>query len=194
MYLYTPGQQSVSSTEGAVQREAQQCPYSELGLWATATLCCRQDTRGPRDCSNTHVNTNNAATDCYRTNTKMCVLSLPGRLSFQGGIFPSANKRSPSSLLWEHSCAQSLGNIAVTALQTFLYRLFKGSLRLSSAEQDVGLLEHEPAACPCSTESQEHPELYHKKHCQKVSGGDPHPLLSTGETSLECCIHIWAPE
>lgn len=124
----------------------------------------------------------------------MFVLSLAGRLSFQGCTFPSANKRSPSSLLLEHSYVQSLGNIAVSALQTFKYRLFKRSLRLSSLEQKVGLPEHEPAVCPCSKKSQEHPELYYKKHCQKVSGGDPCPLFSTGETGLEHCIQVWAPQ
>lgn len=108
----------------------------------------------------------------------------------------SLNKQKgklPSSLPLEHSCLQSLGN-TVTALQTLLYRLFKGSVRLSSAEQEAGLREHEPAMWPCSTESQEHAELYHKKHCQKVTGGDAHPLLSAGETGLERCVHVWAPQ
>lgn len=124
----------------------------------------------------------------------MFVLSLPGRLPFQGCTFPSANKKSPSSLPLEHSYVQSLGNTAVTALQTFKYRLFEGSLRLSSVEQEVGLLEHEPAVCSCSKKSQEHPQLYYKKHCQKVSGGDPRPLLSTGGTCLEHSIQVWAPQ
>lgn len=178
LFINTWSAPSYTSTEVAVQREGQRCPYSrvaEAALWATLTLCCRQDMRGPRDCGSTHADTSNAATDCYWNNTKMCVLSLPGRLSFQGCICPSASKRSPSSLPLEPSSVQSHGNAAVTALQTFLYRLFKGSLRLSSAEQEVGPLEHEPAVCSCSIESQEHPELYYKKHCQKASGGDPRP-------------------
>ncbi|KAK4827787.1 hypothetical protein QYF61_021740 [Mycteria americana] len=30
--------------------------------------------------------------------------------------------------------------------------------------------------------------------CQQVEGGDPSPLLSTGETLLECWVQFWAPQ
>lgn len=195
LFINTWSAPSYTSTEVAVQREGQRCPYSrvaEAALWATLTLCCRQDMRGPRDCGSTHADTSNAATDCYWNNTKMCVLSLPGRLSFQGCICPSASKRSPSSLPLEPSSVQSHGNAAVTALQTFLYRLFKGSLRLSSAEQEVGPLEHEPAVCSCSIESQEHPEHTTKSTARRPVEGIL--ALSTGETGLEHCVQVWAPQ
>lgn len=30
-------------------------------------------------------------------------------------------------------------------------------------------------------------------HCQQAEGGDPFPVLSIGETHLECCVHFQAP-
>ena len=42
---------------------------------------------------------------------------------------------------------------------------------------------HESAMCPCSTENQPDSGLHQKKHGQQIKGGDPAPLLCTGETS-----------
>ena len=42
---------------------------------------------------------------------------------------------------------------------------------------------HDPAMCPHSSQSQLYPELHQKKRGQHVKGGDPAPLLCTGEAS-----------
>lgn len=127
--------------------------------------------------------------------TLKCVvyLCLAG-CHFKDAFFPQQTKgKAPIIAAFRAQLPTEPWEHAVTALQTLLYRLLKGSLRLSSAEQEAGLREHEPAMCPRSTESQEHAELYHKKHCQEVTGGDAHPLLSAGETGLER-VHLWAPQ
>lgn len=66
--------------------------------------------------------------------TLKCVfyLWLAGR-HFKGAFFSSANKRSPSLLL-EHSCVHGFKSIPVTTVSnsTFMYRFFKGSVRLPS--------------------------------------------------------------
>ena len=43
---------------------------------------------------------------------------------------------------------------------------------------------HEPAMCPHSPESQQYPGLCQGRHGQQVKGGDPAPLLCTGESML----------
>lgn len=48
--------------------------------------------------------------------------------------------------------------------------------------------------CPCSMEDQQPPYLHETEHCQQVMGGDPSPLLSPGETHLECWVQRWAPK
>ena len=53
-----------------------------------------------------------------------------------------------------------------------------------SAEGTDGWLDvHEPALRLCSPVSLPYPGLHQKKHGQQVKGGDPVPLLCTGETS-----------
>ena len=42
--------------------------------------------------------------------------------------------------------------------------------------------------------TQKPPGLRREERCQQVKGGDPSPLLSTGETCPECCIQRWAPQ
>ena len=42
---------------------------------------------------------------------------------------------------------------------------------------------HEPVVCPRSSESQPYLGLHQKKCGPQVEGGDPAPLLCTGETS-----------
>jgi len=42
---------------------------------------------------------------------------------------------------------------------------------------------HDPAMCSHSPESQSYPGLHQKHHGQQGKGGDPVPLLCTGETS-----------
>ena len=44
-------------------------------------------------------------------------------------------------------------------------------------------MEHEPAVCPCSPESQPYPGLNQKKHDEEVKGVDPAPLLCAVEAS-----------
>jgi len=43
--------------------------------------------------------------------------------------------------------------------------------------------EHQPAMCLCCKEVKWYPWLHQTKYCQQVKGGDPSPLLSTGEAS-----------
>jgi len=50
-------------------------------------------------------------------------------------------------------------------------------------------VDHEAAICPCGRGSQHQAE-----NCQQVRGGDPSPLLSTGETALECWVQSCAPQ
>jgi len=38
--------------------------------------------------------------------------------------------------------------------------------------------------CPCCKEGKRYPGLHYTKYCKKVEGGDPSPLLSTGEATL----------
>lgn len=75
----------------------------------------------------------------------MCILSLGGRMSFQGYTFPSTNKMSPSSPL-EHSYVLSFISIPVTIVfnSTFMYRYFKRPLKFLSFEKEAGLVEPEP--------------------------------------------------
>lgn len=37
-------------------------------------------------------------------------------------------------------------------------------------------------------------ELYQQECCQQVEEGDPSPLLSPGETRLECWVQCWAAQ
>lgn len=118
---------------------------AEFCLWTTVTAHHRQNICGPRVCGNTHADKNNTATDGYWNSTKMCILSLGGRVSFQGYTCSSTNKRSPSLPL-EHSYVCSFKSIPATIVfnSTFMYRYFKRPLKLLSFEKEAGLVEPEP--------------------------------------------------
>ena len=51
-----------------------------------------------------------------------------------------------------------------------------------------------PAIHPCSKKGQQPSGLPKREHHQQVKGGDPSPILSTGETHLEFCVPFWAPQ
>ncbi|GAB0188186.1 ADP-ribosyl cyclase/cyclic ADP-ribose hydrolase 1-like [Grus japonensis] len=59
-------------------------------------------------------------------------------------------------------------------------------------EDPGGHAEREPPMCPCS-KGQWYLGLQ-EEHWQQSKGGDPSPLLSTGETHLECWVQFWAPQ
>jgi len=75
------------------------------------------------------------------------------------------------------------------------YQYKMGDVRTehSPAEKDLGdgkmdmssgwEAGHEPVMYPCSPESKPQPVLHQKKCSQQIEGGDPAPLLYTGETS-----------
>ena len=70
----------------------------------------------------------------------------------------------------------------------YQYKLGDVQTERSLTEKDPGgsggwQAGHEPAMCPCSPESQSYPGLHQKKCGQWVKGGDPAPLLCTGEAS-----------
>ena len=75
------------------------------------------------------------------------------------------------------------------------YTLGHDWLESSSAEKGVGVqqVDHEPATCPCNKEGQCQPGLSEEERCHQVKGSDPSPLLSIGETHLECWVQSWAP-
>ena len=70
------------------------------------------------------------------------------------------------------------------------YQYKPGDVRMEHrpAQKDLGVLMdgkagHEPAVCPHSPESQLYPGLHQRKSGEQVEGGDPAPLLCSGETS-----------
>lgn len=48
--------------------------------------------------------------------------------------------------------------------------------------------------CPCGNGGQQPPGLHQAECCQQVRAGDSVPLFSPGETPLECCAQLWAPQ
>ncbi|GAB0189934.1 hypothetical protein GRJ2_001458700 [Grus japonensis] len=67
------------------------------------------------------------------------------------------------------------------------YRLGEEWIESSPKEKDLGVLIDEKLnmswqCCACSPESQPCPGLHQKKCGQQVEGGDPAPLLGSGET------------
>ncbi|GAB0191964.1 hypothetical protein GRJ2_001661700 [Grus japonensis] len=79
------------------------------------------------------------------------------------------------------------------------YSLGMAWLESSSSEKNLGCpggrqLECESAMCPCSKDGQQHRGLHWRAHRQQVEEGDPSPLLSAGETQLECWVQFWAPQ
>ncbi|GAB0205830.1 mitochondrial enolase superfamily member 1 [Grus japonensis] len=67
------------------------------------------------------------------------------------------------------------------------YRLGEEWIESSPEEKDLGVLihekaQHELAMCACIPESQPCPGLHQKRCDQQVKGGDPAPLLHSGET------------
>jgi len=54
-------------------------------------------------------------------------------------------------------------------------------------------VDHEPAACPCSTGGQQTPGLCLAVCCQQVEGGDA-PLYSVLVGHLESCVLVWASQ
>ena len=55
-----------------------------------------------------------------------------------------------------------------------------------------GKLAMSQQCAPRSPESQQYPGLHQKLCDQQGKGGDPAPLLCTGEAPLEYCVHMWS--
>ena len=72
----------------------------------------------------------------------------------------------------------------------YQYKLWEERTEYSPAKKDLGVQVNEreagrePSMCLHSPESQTYPGLFQKKCGQLVKGGDPAPLLCTGEVSL----------
>lgn len=52
-------------------------------------------------------------------------------------------------------------------------------------------VDHEPAMCLFSAESQLHFRLQGEDQCLPVEGGDASPLFSTSGLHLECWVQVW---